>query len=430
MVAESDRRAHRSGPVDKSNFRVIAACSLGNALEVFDFTVFSFFAVLLGKLFFPSDTPYGSLLLAVATFGIGFLTRPLGGVLIGGYADRRGRKAALMLTIALMVLGTLCIGLAPTYAAAGALGPAVIIVGRLLQGFSLGGEIGASTAMLMEAGGVRGRGMRVGWQLATQGAAALMGGLTGAALYAGLSPSALESWGWRLPFLFGLLIGPVGLYIRARLPETHQPAARGRGPFNELLTQYRGLVVKGIFATTAGTATMYLVVFYMPTYMIKVLGLSPSLSLVTGCVTGSVLFVASLAAGRLADRLPRRKPLVMASLVLSVLAVGPAFWMFVHYPSVALVLALSALLTLVVNIGTTPLFLMMLEMLPGHVRASGIAVVYSAGVTIFGGSSQFIVTWLLATTSNAMAPAYYMMGCGVVSALALLSVREKNPESA
>jgi len=412
----------------QSQFRLIAACSLGNALEMYDFTVYSFFALLIGKLFFPSDSPYGSLLLAVATFGIGFVMRPLGGVIIGNYADRKGRKAAMTLTIGLMVLGTLCIALAPSYASAGVFGSLMIVAGRLLQGFSLGGEVGAATSMLMEAGGVKGRGFRVSWQLASQGVSALLGALTGAALYAALPQASLESWGWRMPFLLGLLIAPVGLYIRSHLEETHVAESHASSPVGRLLRNHGGTVLKGILATTAGTATMYLVVFFMPTYMIRVLHMPPSLSLLSGCVTGITLFVVSLVAGRLADRLPNRKPLVIGSLLFSVIAVYPVFWVINHYPSVPLVLALSALLTASVNIGTTPMFLMLLEMLPIGVRASGISVIYSIGVTVFGGSSQFIVTWLLATTGNPMAPAFYMMVCGLLSLGALLSLRERKAD--
>lgn len=417
-----------SGAAKQSQFRLIAACSLGNALEMYDFTVYSFFALLIGKLFFPSDNPYGSLLLAVATFGIGFVMRPLGGVIIGNYADRKGRKAALTLTIAMMVAGTLCIALAPTHASAGVFGSLMIVAGRLLQGFSLGGEIGAATSMLMEAGGIRGRGFRVSWQLASQGAAALLGALTGATLYALLPQASLESWGWRLPFLLGLLIAPVGLYIRANLEETHKAGSHDASPLGRLLRDHGGTLLKGILATTAGTATMYLVVFFMPTYMIRVLHLPPSLSLLSGCVTGLTLLVVSLVAGRLADRLPRRKPLVIGSLVFSLVAVYPAFWLITQFPSVAMVLALSALLTASVNLGTTPLFLVLLEKFPIGVRATGISVVYSVGVTVFGGSSQFIVTWLLAQTGSPFSPAFYMMACGVLSIGAVLSLRESRAD--
>lgn len=424
VTAAPATTAAASAPRKQSQFRLIAACSLGNALEMFDFTVYSFFSLLIGKLFFPSDSPYGSLLLAVATFSIGFVMRPLGGVVIGSYADRRGRKAAMTLTIGLMVAGTLCIALAPPYASAGIFGSLMILAGRLLQGFSLGGEIGASTAMLMEAGGVKGRGWRVSWQLGSQGISALLGALTGATLYAVLPTASLESWGWRLPFLVGLLIAPVGLYIRAHLDETHQADAHAPSPLGELFRNHWATVLKGILATTAGTATMYLVVFFMPTYMIRVLHMPASLSFLSGCVTGLTLTAVSLFAGRLADRLTARKPLVVASLVLSMLAVYPAFWLINAYPSVPLVLCVSALLTALVNLGTTPMFLMMLEMLPAGVRASGLSVIYSVGVTVFGGSSQFIVTWMLARTGNPMSPAFYMLVCGVITLLAVLRIRE------
>ncbi|MBN3857155.1 MULTISPECIES: MFS transporter [unclassified Paraburkholderia] len=412
-------------PARQSQFRLIAACSIGNALEMYDFTVYSFFALLIGHLFFPTDSPYGSLLLAVATFGIGFVMRPLGGLVIGSYADRRGRKAAMTLTIALMVGGTLCIAFAPTYQQAGVVGSLVLLAGRLLQGFSLGGEIGASTSMLMESGSVAQRGFRVSWQLGSQGISALLGALTGATLYATLTPAALESWGWRLPFLGGLLIAPVGLYIRSKLDETHEAEPDAPSPLGTLMREHGDKVIKGILAVTAGTVGMYLVVFFMPTYMIRVLKMPPSLSLLSGCATGITMLIASLVSGRLADRLAQRKPLVMGAIVFNLLAVVPAFWLMAHYPSVPLVLLLSVILTAASNLGSTPMLLVLMEMLPTSVRASGLSVIYSVGVTVFGGSSQFIVTWLIAKTGNPLAPALYMVACGLVTLCAVGSIRER-----
>ncbi|WP_343672135.1 MFS transporter [Paraburkholderia heleia] len=409
----------------QSQFRLIAACSIGNALEMYDFTVYSFFALLIGRLFFPSDSPYGSLLLAVATFGIGFVMRPLGGLVIGSYADRRGRKAAMTLTIALMVAGTLCISLAPTYAQAGVLGSLVILAGRLLQGFSLGGEIGASTAMLMESGEVGQRGFRVSWQLGSQGISALVGALTGAVLYATLSPQALESWGWRLPFLGGLLIAPVGLYIRSRLDETHEAEPDAPSPLGTLMREHGAKVGLGMLSITAGTVGMYLVVFFMPTYMIRVLKMPPSLSLLSGCATGFTMLVASLVSGRLADRLARRKRLVLGALLFNIVAIVPAFWLMTRMPSVPLVLALSVMITAAANLGSTPMLLMLMEMLPAGVRASGLSVIYSVGVTVFGGSSQFVVTWLLAKTGNPLSPAVYLVVCGLISLCAIGAIRER-----
>ncbi|WP_321963096.1 MFS transporter [Paraburkholderia sp. J7] len=409
----------------QSQFRLIAACSIGNALEMYDFTVYSFFALLIGRLFFPSDSPYGSLLLAVATFGIGFVMRPLGGLVIGSYADRRGRKAAMTLTIALMVAGTLCIAFAPTYAQAGVMGSLVILAGRLLQGFSLGGEIGASTAMLMESGEVGQRGFRVSWQLGSQGISALIGALTGAVLYATLSPQALEGWGWRLPFLGGLLIAPVGLYIRAKLDETHEAEPDAPSPLGTLMREHGAKVGLGILSITAGTVGMYLVVFFMPTYMIRVLKMPPSLSLLSGCATGFTMLVASLVSGRLADRLARRKRLVLGALLFNIVAIVPAFWLMTRMPSVPLVLALSVMITAAANLGSTPMLLMLMEMLPASVRASGLSVIYSVGVTVFGGSSQFIVTWLLAKTGNPLSPAFYLVVCGLISLCAIGAIREQ-----
>ncbi|CAD6528064.1 Proline/betaine transporter [Paraburkholderia hiiakae] len=409
----------------QSQFRLIAACSIGNALEMYDFTVYSFFALLIGRLFFPSDSPYGSLLLAVATFGIGFVMRPLGGLVIGSYADRRGRKAAMTLTIALMVAGTLCISLAPTYAQAGVMGSLVILAGRLLQGFSLGGEIGASTAMLMESGEVGQRGFRVSWQMGSQGIAALIGALTGAVLYATLSPQALEGWGWRLPFLGGLLIAPVGLYIRSKLDETHEAEPDAPSPLGTLMREHGAKVGLGILSITAGTVGMYLVVFFMPTYMIRVLKMPPSLSLLSGCATGFTMLVASLVSGRLADRLARRKRLVLGALLFNIVAIVPAFWLMTRIPSVPLVLALSVVITAAANLASTPMLLMLMEMLPASVRASGLSVIYSVGVTVFDGSSQFIVTWLLAKTGNPLSPAFYLVVCGLISLCAIGAIREQ-----
>lgn len=411
-------------PRTQSQGRLVAACSIGNALEIFDFTIYSFFSLLIGKLFFPSDNPYGSLLLSVATFGIGFAMRPLGGLIVGNYADRHGRNAALTLTIAIMVGGTLCIALAPTYASAGVFGTVMLLVGRLLQGFSVGGEFAAAAVLLMESGHERGRGVRVSWTLASQGLSALAGALTAATLYSVLPTEALESWGWRVPFLLGLLIMPVGLYIRANLDETHQAPAHAPSPLAELFRHHGGLVLKGILATAVGTATMYVVVFFMPTYMIRVLHLPATLSLLSGCVTGLTVTIVALVSGRLVDRSARRKPLVLVPLTLSMLAIYPVFWLITTYPSVPMVLCLSALLTACVNFAMTPLFLGIMEALPVAVRTSGMSVISSVGITVIGGSSQFVVTWLLAKTGDPMSPAWYMLACCLVTILAVLGIRE------
>ena len=407
-----------------SRFTLIAATSLGNGLEMFDFTIYSFFAVTIGKLFFPSSSAFGSLLMAVGTFGIGFVMRPLGGIVIGNYADRAGRKAAMTMTIALMALGTALIGLAPTYATVGVLAPVIIICGRLLQGFSAGGEIGASTTLLMESATGRTRGFLVSWQIASQGGAALVGALFGYTLAHLLSPAALESWGWRVPFLCGLLIGPVGLFIRRALHETHVHETREKSAFREALAEHKRALLLGILMIVGSTATMYIAVFYMPTYMIRVLHMPPGTAFLSGCVAGAVLLVGAPFAGVLADRLRRRKPIVMATTVCSALLIYPAFWLLNHTASVGAALAVVAALVVCLAFGSPAGFLLLLESFPTRVRATGLSVVYSFGVSLFGGFAQFIVTWLLSATQNPMSPAWYMVACSAISLCALIAMRE------
>src|SRR6266446_5910625 len=198
----------------------VAATVAGNALEFYDFLVYSTFAVYIGKAFFPTRTEFAGLLLSLATFGVGFFTRPLGGLLIGAFGDRAGRRPALMLTIGLMAVGTLAVAVTPPYAAIGIAAPVILVAARLIQGLALGGEVGPSTAVLLECSPPGRRGAYTSWQSGSQGIAILACGLIGVGLGAMLSKEQLSDWGWRVPFALGLIIVPVGLYIRRRLPET------------------------------------------------------------------------------------------------------------------------------------------------------------------------------------------------------------------
>jgi len=237
------------------------AATLGNGLEFFDFTIYSFFAVLIGKLFFPADTELGALMMSLATFGVGFVVRPLGSIVIGRYADRVGRKQALVLTVLIMALGTGMIGLAPTYASIGLAAPVIIVLGRLLQGFSAGGEVGAATTLLMESGSASRRGSLVSWQVASQGGASLAGALIALLLTRTLSPEALLAWGWRLPFVFGLLIGPLGFYLRRHIDDT-LPAASSVKPARLAERMPLRQIVAGTMIVIGASSTMYTIVFF------------------------------------------------------------------------------------------------------------------------------------------------------------------------
>jgi len=259
--------------------KIVLAAVIGNLLEFFDFTVYSYFALTIGHQFFPADSQVTSLLLAFAVFAVGFVMRPLGGIVLGRYADRAGRKPALTLTILLMAVGSASIGLAPTYAQIGLAAPVLIVVARLVQGFAQGGEFGAATATLLEMGGQASRGFRASWQLASQGAAALLGSGLAASLGFLLSAETMHSWGWRIPFLLGTLIAPVGIYLRRHIRE-EPPAQRVVADRND---PKRGLYVRNwfltIFAIMGMSVSTYVMMYYMPTYCIQYLGLPPKATL-------------------------------------------------------------------------------------------------------------------------------------------------------
>ncbi|WP_233857873.1 MFS transporter [Paraburkholderia sp. HD33-4] len=410
--------------------RVILATSLGNALEFFDFTVYSFFAALIGKLFFPVGGLHGPLLLSFATFGAGFVVRPIGGVVIGAYADRRGRKAAMTLTILMMALGTATIGLAPTYAQIGVAAPLLIVAGRLIQGFSAGGEVGASTTFLMESAAPGTRGYLVSWQLASQGASALAGALCGMLLTHALTPSALESWGWRVPFLLGLLIGPVGLYIRSHLHETLHAASGSNQSATEVTPARYDVrrIVLGTLLMIGGTSSMYILVFYLPGWLTRFAHVSGAAAFLPSGLAGLILTVASPFCGKLTDRLKSRKPLLFATGIASLLALYPAFALMLHAQVLAAILAAVALLIGLWVLGNPAGFLLLLEGFPREMRGRSLGIIYSVGVTLFGGFAPFVVTWLIGATGSAYAPVWYMSACSLVSLAALTVFDERITE--
>ncbi|WP_137924371.1 MFS transporter [Cupriavidus sp. 2SB] len=399
--------------------RAVVAAAIGNGLEIYDFTVYSFFAAIIGRLFFPTSSPMASLLLSFATFGIGFVMRPLGAVLIGGMADKRGRKAALTLTIGLMTVGTALIAFTPSYASIGVSATVLVVLGRLLQGLSAGGEVGAASALLMESANQGRRCFLASWQAATQGAAALLGALTGAAVSGSLSAEALQSWGWRVPFIIGLLIAPVGIYIRRHLEETHTET-REHASLRAVIREHGRTLLLGILLMTSSTSSMYIMVFYMPTYLVNTLHMPQVTAFLAACVAGATMLIMAPLFGRLADRLPRRKPLLIANSIVSMCLLIPNFALLSSGPGLALTLCCIALSVTIGSVGSGAGAAMMMEALPRHHRATGMSIMYSVGVTVFGGFAPLIVTWLIATTGSPLAPAGYLFCAIVISFVALL----------
>ncbi|MBD8622383.1 MFS transporter [Pseudomonas sp. CFBP 13727] len=397
--------------------RVIIASSLGNGLEIYDFTVYSFFAVIIGQLFFPGSSPMASLLMSLATFAVGFVMRPLGALLIGRVADRRGRKAALSLTIALMTVGTGIIAFTPTYASIGISASVLLVIARLLQGLSVGGEVGCASAFMMESGRTDNRCFVVSWQGASQGAAALLGAGTGLLLTSSLSEASLLEWGWRVPFVIGLLIGPVGWFIRQHLDETHTATATAPSLGQLLKTQSRILLL-GIAWMSATTVTMYMVVYYMPTYLTQTLGRPQSLGFALVGLASALLVVITPIAGRYADGFIRRKPLLYGVTGLALLTVYPAFMLLSH-ENVLLCIVAIILLILPMAIGLAPSMAMLLEAFPREQRVTGMSIIYSVSVTLFGGFSPLLVTWLINVTGNPLTPALYLVATVALSLCAL-----------
>lgn len=422
----------------RHSIRLIAAASLGNALELFDFTVFSFFAGIIGTLFFPSSTPYGSLLMAVGVFGVGFVMRPLGSMVLGAYADIKGRRSAMLVTILLMGLGTALIALTPTHAQIGIAAPLLLLVGRLLQGFSAGGEIGAATALLMESASPGKRGRYLSWQVATQGISSLIGSACGVLVTSTLSHDALYAWGWRLPFLLGLLIIPVGLYIRRSVEETFdtrhdaQDAARaaaetGRhNPVYGFLRHHLGQFVLGLGIILSATVLTYVVVFFMPTYMMQVTSLSPTLTYSMSVLVSIILTVSGIVSGIFIDRFPRYKPIAIISLMVALVLAYPTFSLIATPAWLWLALLLRLIMVAALGFNMTAGLMLITVALPRPIRATGMGLTYAGGVALFGGSAQFIVTSLIASTGSFMAPAWYLIGALVISLGAFLTFKERH----
>jgi len=413
--------------------RAIIAATIGNGLEWFDFTVYSFFAVIIAKLFFPTGNDLTSFLLTVATFGVGFFMRPVGAIVLGVYADRVGRKAALTLTILLMALGTAIIGLAPTYESIGLWAPALIVLARLIQGFSAGGEVGGATAFLIEHAPDEERGMYASWQQASQGISFMLGAAMGALVTNGLDQAQIDAWGWRIPFLFGLLIGPVGMYIRSHLeepPEFEQRQAERRAnnvkfsPLSQVLHDHPREVLAGLGVTILWTVCTYVLVFYMPSYAKQQLGLPLGATFQSTAICGAIILVLCPLMGMLSDRVGRKRMLSVVALAILVLAYPLFHWLNVS-PTTATLLQVQIVLGILLAAFTGPAPAVLAEQFPTEVRSTGLSLAYNFAVTIFGGFAPLIVTWLIESTHNKLAPAYYVIAAAAISFVALIFMHDR-----
>ncbi len=412
--------------------KAIVATVIGNGLEWFDFTVYSFFSVIIAKVFFPTGDELSSYLLALATFGVGFFMRPVGGIVLGIYSDKCGRKAALSLTILLMALGTLIIAVTPGYAQIGLIAPVMIVLARLLQGFSAGGEMGSATAFLTEHAPAGRKAFYSSWIQASIGVAVLLGSGLGALLSSYLTQAQLESWGWRVPFIIGTLIGPAGFYIRSRIDETpvYNQTPRAESPLREVLRSYPRETLIGFSLVVLWTVCTYAVLFYIPSYSTRVLGLPSWMGFSAGMLGGAVLIVATPIVGLLADRTGRRPWLLGSALVIFIVAY-PLFLFINQAPGLASLLIFEVIMGVLISCYIGSILAAFGELLPSHVLSTGLSVAYNFAVTIFGGFATFTITWLIANTGSNVAPAFYIMFAAAVSACGAMLYRDRSaPASA
>ncbi len=412
-------------PQPPSMHRMIVAAMIGNVLEWFDFVVYGFFAVTIAEVFFPAGDQTVSLLITFGAFGLAYFIRPLGAIVVGSYTDRAGRKAGLLLSIALMMVGTSLMALTPGYATIGIAAPILITLARLLQGFSVGGEFGSAVSFLSEHAGER-RGFSASWAFATGGMITVLASLFGVALTTSLTHQQLVDWGWRLPYIFGMLVGPAGLYIRSKLVETPEflkTETPETMPISDLLRRQPMEVLLALGISIISNASFYILA-YIPTYGVKTLHLPQSTAFTATLVGGLILAVGCPLAGHWSDKIYRPRLMVITCWLFVLTSYG-AFYLMAAWPSLTTCIIAVGWLQLLKAGYSGVLPSLMADQFPVETRAVGVALGYSVSVSVFGGLAPLTATWLIAQTGDPLSPSFYLIGTGVLSLVALMGIQAR-----
>jgi MFS transporter, MHS family, proline/betaine transporter len=404
--------------------RAIAAAIVGNVFEWYDFVVYSYFATTIARTLFPPGDEPAALLETFAAFGIGFVARPIGAIVIGWFGDKKGRKAALILTIAVMAAGTVLVGLIPSYTAIGALAPFILVLARLAQGFSVGGEWGNSTAFMVEWAPQDRRGFYSSFQQSSLVAGLLLGSGVAATLNTVLAADTMQRWGWRIPFLIGGLVALVGVYMRRnveeppiyrRLDSAADAAVAPRLPIVETAQAFGFMIVWAV--------QFYIFLAYMPTFTQKYAGLSGAAALWSNTAGLLLLMIAIPPFGLLSDRIGR-KPLLIASCVAFMVLPYPLFSAMLNGASFSGILAIQLLVALAIALYSGAGAAAISEIFPTRVRTTFLSAANGTAVAIFGGFAPFIATWLIEKTGSPISPTYYVIAAAIVSAAVIFRLPE------
>jgi MFS family permease len=413
-----------SGPPVRVPAWRIAAVSMGNALEFYDFLTFSVFAIYIAEAFFPGRSPAEKLYASLATFWAGFLTRPLGALVLGTLGDRIGRRPAMTISFVLIGLGMLGIALTPPITQIGLAAPVLAVIFRLVQGFAVGGAVGPTTAYMLEAAPPGRRGLYAAFQYSSQGVAVALASLVGWLLDRTLGAHDLAAWGWRIAFLAGVAIIPFGLWLRSSLPEV-MPAKVAAAPPRISLAPHARMIVCGFLLLSATTVTVY-VRNYTTTYALDTLKLDPGVAFGAGVVSALMSTFFSLAGGALSDRFGRR-PVIIVFAVAAAAAVWPVYWGFVHAPGWPSLFAGTAVIGALLTLSASPVIAALTEGLPPAIRSGGVALVYALAITTFGGGTQFVLARTIHESGDPMTPAWFILGALALCIPAALSLRESAP---
>lgn len=414
-----------AGGVPQSKLLMVLRVTSGNFLEQFDFFLFGFYATYIAKVFFPAGSEFASLMLTFAVFGAGFLMRPLGAIVLGAYIDEVGRRKGLIVTLSIMACGTILIAFVPGYATIGLLAPILVLIGRLLQGFSAGAELGGVSVYLAEMATPGHKGFYVAWQSASQQVSIMLAAALGYALNAWMAPETVSDWGWRIPFFVGCMIIPIIFILRRSLQESTEFQAQRHHPstrevFQSMIVHWQ-VVIAGMLLVAMTTTTFYLITVYTPTFGRTVLKLSAADSLiVTLCVAASNFILLPIG-GALSDRIGRR-PILIAITLLAILTAYPSLSWLAAEPSFGRMLTVLLWFSVFFGMYNGAMVVGLTEVVPVHVRVVGFSLAYSLATAIFGGFTPAISTWLIEVTHDKAAPAYWLSTaalCGLAATLFL-----------